>query len=266
MTSAGGCRSPTPPSGRPPDIGRGGLPLELARSRGLDPEAAALVTGSGAVGSGRAGRPPGVGSGRPSGRLPARPPAPPGRRSSSPPGARVRSSAWPPPGSPMTGRASGCWWTRLRRQGIGSPSAGRRRGAGHRCRLGLAGAGGDGTGRTFTGPAAGGRLALGPGYSKRDRGVAVELLQLMVGVDAPHGARLGPHDERLGGRPLAVEVHAPQQLAVGDPGGGEEAVVAPDQVVGGQHRVEVVAGPDARPSARRRCGATAGPATRRPCT
>src|SRR4030095_14781841 len=36
------------------------------------------------------------------------------------------------------------------------------------------------------------------------------------------------------------EVDALEQLAVGDAGGGEEAVVAADQVVGGEHPLEVV--------------------------
>jgi hypothetical protein len=42
-----------------------------------------------------------------------------------------------------------------------------------------------------------------------------------------------PHDQRLGGAPRRVVVHALEQLAVGDAGGGEEAVVAGDEVVGG---------------------------------
>ena len=42
--------------------------------------------------------------------------------------------------------------------------------------------------------------------------------------------------------PRGVVVHALEQLAVGDAGGGEEAVVARHEVVGAQHLVEVVAG------------------------
>ena len=39
-----------------------------------------------------------------------------------------------------------------------------------------------------------------------------------------------------------LDAHAAEQRPVGDAGGGEEAVVAADEVVGGEHGVEVVAG------------------------
>ena len=82
----------------------------------------------------------------------------------------------------------------------------------------------------------------------------------------PYGARLRPHDQRLGGGPELVVADALEQLAVGDAGGGEEAVVPLDQVVGGEDGVEVVAGRRWRPAARRRRAARAGPGSRRPCT
>ena len=41
--------------------------------------------------------------------------------------------------------------------------------------------------------------------------------------------------------PSVVVADPVEELAVGDPGGREEAVVAFDQVVGGQHRLDVVA-------------------------
>src|SRR3712207_2246059 len=41
---------------------------------------------------------------------------------------------------------------------------------------------------------------------------------------------------------MGPEPDPPQELAVGDPGGGEEHVVTADQVVDGQDLVEVVAG------------------------
>src|SRR5664280_1741090 len=45
----------------------------------------------------------------------------------------------------------------------------------------------------------------------------------------------------LGVGPEPVVTDAGEQLPVGDPGGGEEAVVAADQVVGVEDRIEVVA-------------------------
>src|SRR4051794_19339148 len=71
-----------------------------------------------------------------------------------------------------------------------------------------------------------------------------QLLQPVTGVDAAHGARLRPHHQRLCGGTAAVVADAPQELAVGDAGGREEAVVAGHEVVGGEHLVEVVAALD----------------------
>ena len=55
---------------------------------------------------------------------------------------------------------------------------------------------------------------------------------------------LRTHDQRLRGGAELVVLHAAEELAVGDPGGGEEAVVALDQIVGHQDGLEVVAGVD----------------------
>ena len=85
--------------------------------------------------------------------------------------------------------------------------------------------------------------------------------------DPPHGARARAHDQRLGaGAAVALVAHALEHVAVGDPGGGEEGVVAGHQVVAGEDLVEVVAGVDRGGRARRRRGATAGPAAGRRCT
>src|SRR5919107_724950 len=75
-----------------------------------------------------------------------------------------------------------------------------------------------------------------------DGRVPAQLGQLVAGVDLAGGAGLGPHRQGLGGGAAAVETDPAQQLAVGDPGGGEEDVVPADQVVDGQDLVEVVAG------------------------
>src|SRR5215213_7442260 len=66
----------------------------------------------------------------------------------------------------------------------------------------------------------------GPGRSGVvNRGVGLQLVQPVPGVDQPDRARLRPHHQRLGGGPAMVEVDAAQQFAVGHAGGGEEAVV-----------------------------------------
>ena len=57
-----------------------------------------------------------------------------------------------------------------------------------------------------------------------------------------------------------------EQRAVGHAGRRDEHVVARHQVVGREHPVDVVAGVDELPAARRRCAATASPASRRPGT
>src|SRR4051812_21703865 len=77
-----------------------------------------------------------------------------------------------------------------------------------------------------------------------NRGVGPQLVEAVTGVDEPHRARLRPHHQRLCGGAAVVEVDTAQQLAVGDTGGGEEAVVTLDEVVGGEHPVEVVASGD----------------------
>src|SRR5207248_1548016 len=77
-----------------------------------------------------------------------------------------------------------------------------------------------------------------------DGGELAQFREPVAGVDQPDGARLRPHDERLRGGAVAVVVHAPEQLAVGDAGGREEAVVAGDEVVDREHAVDVVAAGD----------------------
>src|SRR5690606_18494247 len=62
----------------------------------------------------------------------------------------------------------------------------------------------------------------------------------VVAVDHPNGAGLRTHHDGLCGRPARTVVHTAQQITVGDAGGAEEHVVAPHEVVGGQHPVEVV--------------------------
>ena len=77
--------------------------------------------------------------------------------------------------------------------------------------------------------------------------LAVDLLELadaVLAVDHADGARAGAHHDRLAGRALGEETNALDQGAVGDPGGGEEDVVALDQIVGGQDAIEVVPGLD----------------------
>ena len=83
----------------------------------------------------------------------------------------------------------------------------------------------------------------------RTRGSAVvdvrELLQLgelVVGIDAPHRAAARAHHEALGRHAAGVEADPVEQRAVGDPGGGEEAVVTAHQVVDGEHRTDVEPG------------------------
>ena len=63
--------------------------------------------------------------------------------------------------------------------------------------------------------------------------------------------------------PVADHAHASQQRSARHAGRGDEDVLALDEVVGGQHPVEVVAGVDADARAPRRYAATASPAWRR---
>ena len=95
---------------------------------------------------------------------------------------------------------------------------------------------------------------------------ALQLVEPVAGVDEAHRARPGAHDERLGAGAARLEADALQELAVGDAGGGEEAVVALDEVVGGEDGRRGRSRPRRPGRARRRCGATAGPGSRRPCT
>ena len=69
-------------------------------------------------------------------------------------------------------------------------------------------------------------------------GVALELLEVVDGLDAADGARAGAHDQRLGGGAVREVVDALDQLAVGDAGQGEEDVAAAHQVVDGQHLIQ----------------------------
>src|SRR5690606_17764465 len=72
--------------------------------------------------------------------------------------------------------------------------------------------------------------------------VPAQLLQPVVGVDDPDGAALGAHHDGLGVGAAGAVAYPSQQVTGGDPGGYEEAVVPLDQLVGGQHAVQVVAG------------------------
>ena len=84
------------------------------------------------------------------------------------------------------------------------------------------------------------------GLSELDGAELGQLGQGMARVDLAEGARLRAHDEGLGGRAVVVVADALEQLAVGDAGRGEEAVVPRDEVVGREHLVEVVAGVERR--------------------
>src|SRR5215204_2483654 len=83
------------------------------------------------------------------------------------------------------------------------------------------------------------------GTGPRDQ---VGAAQLMPGLDQADGARDRAHRQRLGQHLVGPEADPAQELAVGDAGGGEEDVVAPDQVVDGEHLVEVVAGVEGGPA------------------
>src|SRR4051794_9901546 len=85
-----------------------------------------------------------------------------------------------------------------------------------------------------------GRYTALPVAVARER---AELRAVVARGDPPDGARAAAHDQRLGRRaPRALVAHAAQHVAVGDPGGGEEGVVALDQVVLGHDLGDVVAG------------------------
>ena len=92
------------------------------------------------------------------------------------------------------------------------------------------------------------RIAPPSGLRVVDRRDLAELVHLMTGVDLADRARLRAHDERVGGRRPCVVVDAFEQVTVGDTGGREEAVLAPDQVFEGEDRFEVVAGVEGGPA------------------
>src|SRR5574337_2165464 len=75
-----------------------------------------------------------------------------------------------------------------------------------------------------------------------DRRILVEFRQPVVRLDHPHGPGLRAHHDRLGGATTGVVAHPLEQITVGDPGGAEEDVLTGDQMHGGQHLVQVVAG------------------------
>src|SRR3954447_11766942 len=79
-----------------------------------------------------------------------------------------------------------------------------------------------------------------PGSAELDGAELLQLLEAMAGVDQPGRPRLRPHDERLRGGSARVVVDPLEDLAVGDAGDGEEAVVSLHEVVGGEHPLEVV--------------------------
>src|SRR6185437_12068524 len=82
------------------------------------------------------------------------------------------------------------------------------------------------------------------GSAEGDRAELRQLLQRVAGVDLTQRARLRTHDQRLCGGTELVILDTLEELTVGDAGGGEEAVVALDEVIGGQERVKLVAGVD----------------------
>jgi len=85
--------------------------------------------------------------------------------------------------------------------------------------------------RSAAGPHGGernGGSGLTRGSVERDGTELGQLGQRVIGVDLLQGASLGTHDEGLGGGAELVVLDAAEDLAVGDAGGGEGAVVAPD--------------------------------------
>src|SRR5690625_1530981 len=73
---------------------------------------------------------------------------------------------------------------------------------------------------------------------------AAPLLDAVLGFDGAHGPGGRAHHDRFGDHVGGVVAHAAQQVAVGDAGGGEVAVVGGDQIIGGQHALQIVAGVD----------------------
>ena len=62
----------------------------------------------------------------------------------------------------------------------------------------------------------------------------------MLSLHNAHGSRGGTHDERLGGHNILAVAHPAQQLAVGNTGCSEEAVIAGDQIVSCEDAVKIV--------------------------
>src|ERR687886_686737 len=75
-----------------------------------------------------------------------------------------------------------------------------------------------------------------------DGAVGPQLAEPVVALDDADRAALGAHHERVSAGAAGAVADAAQELAVGDPGGDEEDVVAPDEVVRAEHPVEVVPG------------------------
>jgi len=74
-----------------------------------------------------------------------------------------------------------------------------------------------------------------------DRRDLSQFVETVTSFDESYRSRQRPHDETLSGGTTGVEAHAVQQFTVGHAGGGEEAVVSANQIVGGEHAIEVVA-------------------------
>src|SRR3712207_6820128 len=72
--------------------------------------------------------------------------------------------------------------------------------------------------------------------------VGPQLAEPVVALDQPDRAALRPHDQGVRAGAARAVPDAAQQLAVGDPGGHEEDVVAADEIIRVQHPVEVVPG------------------------
>src|SRR4051794_3314424 len=81
---------------------------------------------------------------------------------------------------------------------------------------------------------------------ERARPDEVRAPDVVAAVDVAHRARARAHRQRLREHATRPVADAGQQLAAGHAGGGEEDVLAGDEVVGRQHAVEVVAGVQGR--------------------
>src|ERR1700722_19564568 len=73
------------------------------------------------------------------------------------------------------------------------------------------------------------------------------LAPVVACVDAAHRARPRAHHQRFGrGAAVALVAHALEDVAVGHTGGGEERVLALNEVVAGENPLQVVALGDGR--------------------